>query len=50
MHLFISAFRLKSFRMGPLEWIWRIATYRKRAPLVKESIAKGGYHDRHADR
>ncbi|AOP17377.1 putative 39.9 kDa protein in amylase 3'region [Bacillus licheniformis] len=44
---FISAFWLRAFRMGPLEWMWRIATYWKRAPL--KSTAKGGYHDRHAD-
>lgn len=30
-----SSYWLKNFRYGPLEWIWRQLTYRKRLPLRK---------------
>ncbi len=34
-----SVLWLQLFRMGPLEWIWRIATYWKVLPLKRENLA-----------
>lgn len=33
--VFISTIWLRKFRYGPLEWIWRQFTYKKRLPLLK---------------
>lgn len=30
---------LRSFKYGPLEWLWRIATYARRFPMVRSSVA-----------
>ncbi|WP_034335030.1 DUF418 domain-containing protein [Deinococcus misasensis] len=32
-----SGFWMQRFQHGPLEWLWRTLTYRKRAPLVRSS-------------
>ncbi|MGG4049458.1 DUF418 domain-containing protein [Paenibacillus favisporus] len=31
----LSSFWLKRFRMGPMEWLWRLLTYGKRIPIRK---------------
>ena len=36
--LFISHFWLKKFRFGPLEWLWRVLTYWKRQPMIKNKF------------
>ncbi|RIV18114.1 DUF418 domain-containing protein [Fibrisoma montanum] len=36
--IIFSAVWLRSFRMGPLEWVWRSLTYWKRQPMQREFI------------
>ncbi|WP_144932010.1 DUF418 domain-containing protein [Paenibacillus sp. 32O-W] len=38
LQMVLSALWLRKFRMGPLEWVWRIATYRSLSPLRKKGI------------
>lgn len=35
----VSALWLKFFRYGPLEWLWRVATWRALVPIVREREA-----------
>jgi len=35
VEIIFSMYWLGSFRFGPLEWIWRQLTYRRRIPLKK---------------
>jgi uncharacterized protein len=36
MLVLLSNFWLARFRYGPLEWLWRMASYAKREPLRRE--------------
>lgn len=36
-----SSWWLARFRFGPLEWLWRMATYGKRIPLLKQAAPTG---------
>lgn len=36
-HLLFSVIWLRHFRYGPLEWIWRSLTFRKRFPMLKQT-------------
>ncbi|NBB77539.1 MAG: DUF418 domain-containing protein [Bacteroidetes bacterium] len=36
VQMIVSNQWLKRFKYGPLEWIWRVLTYRKRIGLVRE--------------
>ena len=31
----LSVLWLRYFRFGPIEWVWRVLTYRRREPLRK---------------
>lgn len=37
VQMVLSNWWLREFKYGPLEWIWRVFTYRKRIGLVRES-------------
>jgi uncharacterized protein len=37
LQLILTTLWLKAFRQGPLEWIWRSLTYKKRIPLLKRA-------------
>ena len=33
----MSAVWLRHFRFGPIEWLWRSLTYRKRQPMARRN-------------
>ena len=35
--MIFSHFWLKRFRYGPVEWVWRMITYRQRLPMLRDS-------------
>ncbi|MET3849555.1 DUF418 domain-containing protein [Paenibacillus sp. OAE614] len=42
----LSSFWLKRFRMGPMEWLWRLLTYGKKDAHQKISKSQSTYEAR----
>ncbi|HBU48806.1 MAG TPA: hypothetical protein DEB46_10890, partial [Myxococcales bacterium] len=38
MQLLASSAWLQRYRFGPVEWLWRSATYRRWEPMKRESV------------
>ncbi|WP_345263427.1 DUF418 domain-containing protein [Nibrella viscosa] len=43
MQVYISQWWLSDFRYGPLEWLWRSATYGKLQPMTRQPAVGHAY-------